>query len=131
VALVIDASAMVELLLRSPAARAVEAAILDTDAFAPELLDVEVISALARLEREGELEARFARNALNVLLEAPVTRVPHAGLIMDAWMRRHNLSAYDSVYVALAARLGCPLITGDVRLARAPGLGITVNLVSA
>jgi predicted nucleic acid-binding protein len=122
---------MVELLLRSPAAQAVEAAILDRDTFAPELLDVEVMSALARLEREGELEPRLAGNALSVLLAAPVTRVPHAGLIMDAWTRRHNLSSYDSIYVALAARLGCPLITGDGRLARAPGLGITVTLVSA
>ena len=75
-------------------------------AFAPELLDVEVLSALSGLERRGKLAPLEGRRALDVFLDAPITRVPHAALLVDAWMRRSNLSAFDAVYVALPRRLG-------------------------
>jgi predicted nucleic acid-binding protein len=42
---------------------------------------------------------------------------------------RHNLSAFDAAYVALAADLGCPLVTTDARLARAVSDHITVLVV--
>ena len=127
---VLDASAMVELLMRTRAAAAVEAEILGDDAFAPELLDVEVASVLFRLERSRRIDAAQSRGFLRALLDAPIMRVPHAGLLPGAWDTRENLSAYDGVYVALAARLGCPLVTGDRRLAAAPGLGVTITVVA-
>ena len=50
-------------------------------------------------------------------------------VLADAvWRHGHNLSSYDAAYVALAERLGAPLITGDARLARAPGIGCTVEV---
>ncbi|MBA2239982.1 MAG: PIN domain-containing protein [Solirubrobacterales bacterium] len=45
------------------------------------------------------------------------------------WQLRENLSAYDATYVALAEALGCPLITADARLSRAPGLRCPVTVV--
>lgn len=126
---VVDASAIVEMLARSPAGAEVERTILEGPAFAPELLDVEVISALAGLERGGALRERDARAAVKVLLDAPIVRVPHSGLIVGAWNRRANLSAYDATYVELSARLRCPLVTGDRRLARVERLGITVTVI--
>lgn len=128
---VVDASAMVELLVRSPAAAAVEREMLSEPAFAPELLDAEVLSALVALERGGKMSAARGRQALDVFLGSPITRVPHAPLLMDAWDRRAKLSPYDALYVALAAGLGCALVTGDRRVAGAPGLGITVTLVQS
>ncbi len=128
-AVVVDASAVVELLLRSPAAPAVEAAILSTPAFAPELLDAEVLAAIVGLDRGGKMTSPDGARAIEALLGSPITRVPHAGLLSDAWARRANLSPYDALYVALAARLQCPLVTADRKLAGAPGLGVTITVV--
>ncbi len=38
-----------------------------------------------------------------------------------AFEMRHNLSAHDAMYVALAGSLGLPLLTDDAKLAAAPG----------
>lgn len=128
--LVLDASACVELLMRTPAGRAAEAHLRESDAaFAPELLDVEVLSVLGRLERAGLLDAAGAAEALQAFATASITRVAHLGLLASAWAKRHNVSLFDAVYVALAQELGCPLMTADRRLAGAPGLGITLTLV--
>jgi predicted nucleic acid-binding protein len=57
-------------------------------------------------------------------------RYPHVGPLGEfAWKLRHNLSFYDALYVALAARLGAPLLTADARLSRAPDLPCAVELV--
>lgn len=128
-AVVVDASAVVEWLARHPTSAAVEHALLHDHAFAPELLDVEVLSALSRAVRSKRVTKLDARRALDVLAGAPIVRVPHAALIGGAWERTGNLSAYDAVYVALAARLACPLLTADANLARAPALGIVVSLL--
>lgn len=116
---VLDASAVVELLIRNPAAEPVAAAIGRGDAVAPALLDVEVVHVLARLERLGELSAAGGSAAVDALVSAPITRVSRSALARAAWRRRHNLSAYDAVYAALAAALRAPLITADRRLANA------------
>lgn len=126
---VVDASALVELLVRSVAAPLVEAVIGESDSFAPELLDVEVGSAIAGLERRGTMTSRDAGRALHALVTAPITRVPHLGLLPEAWKLRGNLSLYDAMYVALAGRLRCPLVTADRRLTAAPGLPVAVTLV--
>ena len=62
-------------------------------------------------------------------MDADIERFPIAPLVLDAWALRHNVSAYDAFYVALARSLSCPLVTCDRALARAPGLGITVTVV--
>ena len=96
---------------------------------APELIDAEVLNTLARFERAGIMTEAQARHAIGAFVLAPVERIPHASLVARAWERRANLSTYDALYVALATRLGCPLITADTRLAASPNLGITVTLV--
>lgn len=62
-------------------------------------------------------------------LSMSIVRVSTVGLMSDAWALRHNLTAYDACYVALARRLGSALITGDHRLAAAPNLGVPLILV--
>jgi predicted nucleic acid-binding protein len=56
-------------------------------------------------------------------------RYPHTTCAETAWALRDDLTYYDALYVALAARLGYPLLTADARLARAPGLPSAVELI--
>ncbi len=45
------------------------------------------------------------------------------------WELRHNLAAYDAVYVPLAEALDAPLLTRDRRLATASGHRARIDLV--
>jgi predicted nucleic acid-binding protein len=87
----------------------------------PELADVEVASVLRRHLRIGTLDARRAGLALSDLAALPARRAPHRPLLARCWELRDNLTMYDAAYVALAEALGATLLTGDRRLAAAPG----------
>ncbi len=124
--IVIDASALVELLLRSEAGARVERAIGTAQLVAPDVVSPEVIQTLRGLERGGKLTGARASKAVARLAESDVTCVPTKALLREMWSLRANLSAYDACYVALARALGAWLLTGDRRLARAPGLDVTL-----
>lgn len=126
---VIDASALVQILLRRGGRTEIESAMESGAVVAPELIDAEVLSALARRERRGETSAEDAARAVRMLARSPITRISHRGLLADAWRRRGNLSLYDALYVALASRLGGRLLTTDRRLASTPGLDVPVTLL--
>lgn len=129
---VLDASALVELLLGTSLGRRVAERIADPELAldAPHLVDVEVAQALRRLVRGGELDAATAEDALEDLRALDVERHSHEPLLDRVWALRENLTAYDAVYVALAEALGATLLTCDGRLARAPGIRARVVLVS-
>jgi predicted nucleic acid-binding protein len=126
---VVDASALVELLLQSKRAPAVLQAVGDTEMVAPDGINPEVLSTLRRLERIGELRAARASLAVDHLLGAPVRRLPTLPLLPRAWTLRANVTSYDACYVALARELRCPLITADLKLSQAPGLGVPLITV--
>lgn len=96
---------------------------------APELVDLEVISTFRRRRAAGDLSESDASGAIADLVRMPIRRFPHAPFAIRIWALRENLSPYDAAYVALAEALGCPLVTADIRLARAPGLGCPVEIV--
>jgi predicted nucleic acid-binding protein len=127
--LVIDASALVELLLQTNTGKRVERAIGDAALMAPDVVNPEVVQSLRGLERGGKLTGARASSALERLIESELSRVPTAVLIKDVWSLRANLSAYDACYVALARALSCPLLIVDRRLTRAPDLGVTLICV--
>lgn len=127
---VVDASALVEALLKTRRAAAASDALRDLDLYAPAHLDAEILSALFGLMRAGSLDEQRARLAMRRLRKLDVERVPIDALVTDALGLRHNLSAYDALYVALARRLRCSLVTADRRIAAAPGLGVVVSLVA-
>ena len=129
--LVVDASALLETLLRSPAAPTVDDALASADPLAPDLLDAEVLATLFRLERRQAIDQGRATRALAALSSAPVERVPTPRLAPLAWGLRAQLAPAHALYVALARRLGCPILTADVRLARTSGLPVPVMLVGA
>ena len=131
--IVLDASALVELLLGTPAGRAVAARIANPTLalHVPHLADVEIAQALCRYARDGELNAGDAANALEDLRSLDLHRHAHEPLLERVWALRNNFSAYDAVYLALAEVLDSVLVTCDGRLARAPGMARRVEFITA
>jgi predicted nucleic acid-binding protein len=129
---VLDASAVVELLLATERGRAVAARMADPrlSLDAPHLLDVEVAQALRRLVGVGELDDRTAEAALDDLVALDIERHSHEWLLGRVWSLRENLTAYDAVYVALAEALDTTVWTCDARLRRAPGAGLRVEVIA-
>jgi len=128
--IVLDASAAVEWLLQTSAGRQIEKRIFSRNEslHAPHLLDLEVGQVLRRLVRETSVSAERADEAMRDLLDLRVTRYPHFVLLPRIWQLRHNLSAYDAAYVALAEELGATFITRDARLAAASGHSARVEV---
>ena len=126
---VIDASALVDLVVQSQRAPAVAQAVGSTDMVAPDVVNPEVLSILRRLERTGELAAHEAVQAVEDLMDAPVRRFSTLPLLAEAWTLRANVSAADACYVVLARILRCPLVTADRKLSRAPKLGVPLITV--
>ena len=120
---VVDASVVIEVLLGTPAGRAVEGRLFDRRAelHAPHLLDVEVAQVLRRYGASGDLTPGRAAEAIADLADLPITRHEHVLLLPRIWQLRHNLTAYDAAYVALADALDATLLTRDAKLARAGG----------
>jgi predicted nucleic acid-binding protein len=129
--IVVDASAVLETLLRAPSAETVEKRLFDPSQtlHAPHLLDVEVAQVLRRYAGNGEIDDERGRAALADLAAFPLRRYPHDFLLPRVWDLRKNLTAYDAVYVALAEALDAPLLTRDRRLATAPGHQARIELV--
>jgi predicted nucleic acid-binding protein len=121
--IVLDASAVVELLLQTTTGVRVGQRIASRveSLHAPHLLDIEVAQVLRRFEAGGALTPERAEQALADLLDLDVRRHAHDLLLPRVWQLRHNLTAYDAAYVALAEALDAPLVTTDGRVARAKG----------
>jgi len=129
--IVIDASVMVNVLAddNGDGALARDHVARSGDLHAPELVDVETVSALRKRWLVGDLtDERFAL-ALDDLEALELTRFPALPLMRRGYELRANVTAYDAAYVALAEVLRCPLLTADARLARAPGIKCEVNVL--
>ena len=118
-ALVLDASAWVELLLAEAASVRIADRVEDHALHAPGHIDLEMLSAFGRLERSGALTSAEVDARLGAAATIPITRHALPDLAAGAWSRRSSLRISDAFYVELAARLNVPLITTDRRLASA------------
>lgn len=128
---VVDASVVFEFLADGPCAEAAAQPFHDfhEELWAPHLLDAEVGNALRGHVRGGRATGEAAATALDELAALPIQRTPHAPLLARAFELRDNLTFYDGLYVALAEKLGMTLLTMDNRLARAPGISATVQVL--
>jgi predicted nucleic acid-binding protein len=124
---VLDASAGVEMLLATAVGEALDR-LLPDDAveWVPEVYFAEVAGVVRRSELAGVITSERAAAALDRLVSTPVERVQVLPLLSEAWTLRRNLTVNDALYVVLARHLQAPLVTGDLRLAAAPGLGVEV-----
>ena len=129
--IVLDASALLELLLGGPGAEPLGRRLLraDESLHAPHLLDVEVAQVLRRYTLAGELDAARGAEVIEDLSVIPIQRYGHEHLLARIWALRRNVTAYDAAYIALAEALDAPLVTRDARLARAPGHRAAVEVV--
>lgn len=130
--LVLDASAVVDLLLRSDRGEQVRSALTchhEEGQFTVAHLDAEVFSALSRSHRAGQLRSDEVDRMLENLAALPAKRLSITdGLLAAAWSLRDNIAARDALYVAAAQSLEARLLTTDDRLARAvPGLAARLD----
>jgi predicted nucleic acid-binding protein len=127
--LVVDTSAVVAALVgRPPDRRLVDRLGADGDLCAPHLLDVELLHTLRRLVLGGQLTEDRAADARDDFADLALTRYGHVALADRTWALRHNLTAYDASFVALAELLDVPLVTCDARLANPPGNRAAIEL---
>ncbi len=129
--IVVDSSAVLEVLLRSQTGLEIEKRIFSPQEtlYAPHLLDLEVAQVLRRYCASGEMDAERGREALRDLADIPINRYPHDVFLPRIWELRPNMTAYDAAYVALAETLPAPLLTRDTRLASAPGHAAIIELI--
>src|SRR5438093_6442115 len=131
--IVVRASAIEELLLRTERGILVEARIIREpgDLHAPHLLDVEVLSAMRRLVQTGEVTADRAAEAIEDLALLRIARHGHLDFARRAWELRQNFTAYDAMYLALAESLDATLVTCDRPFGAAPGHSARVEVIPA
>jgi predicted nucleic acid-binding protein len=130
--IVVDASALLELLLGTECAEKIGARILSPEEtlHAPHLLDVEIAQALRRLALLEDVGKERAEQAFEDLDGIVIERHAHRELLPRIWQLRESLTAYDGAYVALAEVLGAPLLTCDARLGRSHGHGAKIEVQS-
>ena len=129
--IVVDASAVLELLLQTSVGARVEARLFrdDDELHAPHVLDVEIVQGLRRLVRSGEVASSRAGEAIADLLDLDLHRHAHLDLLSRAWKLRDNLSAYDAMYVVLAESIDGTVVTCDRPLSKAPGHRARIEVI--
>lgn len=130
VAAVLDASAVVELVLVTRIGEEIRRRLVDpgVSLHSPELVDLEVLNAIRRCVRTKRVTPSRATVAVRNLSELDLRRHRHGPMVGRIWARRSNLTAYDAAYVTLAEILDGFLLTTDGQLARAPNLLIPVEV---
>lgn len=130
--IVLDASAVVELLLNTEAGLLVRDRVADPaqTLHAPHLLSVEVAQVVRRFVAGGSVPVDTGAAAIRDLADLDIARYEHEPLLGRVWELRANVTAYDAVYLALAEAIDSPLLTFDHRLAAAPGHSAVVEVLT-
>ena len=116
--IVLDASVVIELLTNGDMAAMIGEELGKGDELflVPHLIDVEVVSAIRRMAAAQKLDPYRTRQYLNDLATLPAERYSHTPLLGRIWELRHNFTAYDATYIALAEATSSVLYTCDAKL---------------
>lgn len=128
--LVLDASAAVNAVVPGHLRAATLRELEGRELFAPDLVDTEVLSALARLERADLITPEEGEDALVAWQRLPCARASVEQLLPDIWALRRSLRVSDAHYVVLCRALKATLLTADQRLVRAAPSGVSILTVS-
>ncbi len=85
--------------------------------------------AIRKVVLRSALTGDDAAQMLGGWKQLGLLRYPTIGMLDRIWELRHNVSASDAAYVALAEALDCHLVTADQRLAAADGPRCTIEIV--
>lgn len=129
--IVLDASAVIEILLRPERHRPLLDRVLDPgqSLVAPHNLDLEVAQVLRRYASGREISASRAEAACEDYRGLRISRYPHTPLLSRIRSLRNICTAYDAAYMALAEALDGPLLTCDTALAIVPGHRATIDVM--
>ena len=118
--IVLDASVVVELLTNGALADSIRGDLTGRDEtfIVPHLIDVEAVSALRGLVAGRRVETDRSDRFLTGLAALPAERYSHTPLIGRIWELRHNFTAYDAAYIALAEAMNAVLYTTDEKLCK-------------
>lgn len=131
----VDASVLVELVTREPGSARVEqwfAAHVGYDFIAPALMAVEVASAVRKKVVRALLLPQQATEAIKLAASLGVHLVSDWDLAERAVKLATELAqptAYDTIYLALAERESCNLVTSDAAFAAACGTKYPIVVV--
>ena len=127
--IVADAGVVLEALLSSGEyGRLARHRLGSTEIHAPELIDLEVLSALRRLAVQGEVTLPDALRVLGGLSRMRIYRHSHANFVRRIWELSDSITPYDAAYVAIAERADATLLTLDRKLAAAHGPRCRIEL---
>ena len=129
--IVVDASALIDVLLGTETGKQAAVRILDPreSIHAPHLIDLEVIQVLRRFVRKREISSPRGQAAVHDLAVLPLVRYPHQLFLARIWSLKDSLTAYDAAYVVLAEALSAPLVTRDRRMASVAARWVDVETV--
>ena len=116
--IVLDASVVVAMLVNNALGQSY-GHVLQTDDphwIVPHVLDLEVANALRNLTMGRQLDLYTTEQMLSKLALLPAERHAHTPLLGRIWELRHNFSAYDAAYIALAEDTNSTLYTMDRKL---------------
>jgi predicted nucleic acid-binding protein len=116
--IVVDASVLIDAFLGK---KVVEAAVAGHVLHAPVSIDAEVVHGLRHAWFAGMLTTEEGNALIGIFRDLALVRHSVQPYVSRMWALRHNVSAYDAGYVALAESLDIPLLTRDARLSRSSG----------
>jgi predicted nucleic acid-binding protein len=129
VTVVVDASLLIRLLSNRPSDQLLRRRLAGRRTLhSPQLIDAEVASGVRGLLLGRWVETARAAEMLDDLASLPIRRHPVLPYQRRVIELRHNLTAYDAFYVALAESLGMPLLTSDAKLAMSTGHAAEVQI---
>ncbi len=124
--IVVDASVLIDAALGN---YALTALIASAELHAPASIDAEVLHGLRGVFLRTGVAEEEVRYVIDYISDVPIHRHWMKPFLRRMWALRHNITAYDAGYVALAESLGYTLITRDRRLSQSAGHAARIEYI--